>query len=46
VAYNLGLIYRDRNDRGRAIRWFTRAVQANPLDGDARRILERLKAEG
>jgi predicted Zn-dependent protease len=46
VAYNLGLIYRDRNDHDRAIHWFTRAVQANPLDGDARRILERLKAEG
>lgn len=46
VAYNLGLIYRDRNDHDRAIHWFARALQANPLDGDARRILERLKAEG
>jgi protein O-GlcNAc transferase len=46
VAYNLGLIYRDRNNRDCAIHWFARAVQANPLDGDARRILERLKAEG
>ena len=45
VAYNLGLIYRDRNDRDRAIHWFTRALQANPHDGDARRNLERLKAE-
>jgi protein O-GlcNAc transferase len=45
VAYNLGLIYRDRNDRGRAVHWFTRALEANPLDRDARRILERLKAE-
>ena len=45
VAYNLGLIYRDRNDRDRAIYWFTRALQANPLDRDARRILERLRAE-
>jgi predicted Zn-dependent protease len=44
VAYNLGLIYRDRNDHDRAIHWFTRAVQANPLDGDARRSLERLSA--
>ena len=46
VAYNLGLIYRDRNDNVRAIRWFTRALQANPLDADARRILEKLKAKG
>jgi protein O-GlcNAc transferase len=46
VAYNLGLIYRDRNDHDRAIHWFTRALQANPLDADARRILERLIAKG
>jgi len=46
VAYNLGLIYRDRNDHDRAIHWFTRALQANPLDADAQRILERLKAKG
>lgn len=32
VAYNIGLIYRDRGDRDRAIHWFTRALQANPLD--------------
>ncbi len=43
VAYNLGLIYRDRHDHDRAIQWFTRALQANPLDHDARRILERLQ---
>jgi predicted Zn-dependent protease len=46
VAYNLGLIYRDRNDHDRAIHWFTRALQANPLDADAQRILERLIAKG
>jgi len=46
VAYNLGLIYRDRNDHDRAIHWFTRALQANPLDADAQRILERLMAKG
>jgi predicted Zn-dependent protease len=45
VAYNIGLIYRDREDRERAIYWFTRALRADPLDADARRILERLKAE-
>ena len=43
VAYNIGLIYRDRNDRDRAIHWFTRALQGNPLDNDARRILERMQ---
>jgi protein O-GlcNAc transferase len=46
VAYNLGLIYRDRNDYDRAVHWFTRALQANPLDADAQRILARLKAKG
>ena len=46
VAYNLGLIYRDRNDFDHAIHWFTRALQANPLDADARRILERLQQTG
>jgi protein O-GlcNAc transferase len=45
VAYNLGLIYRDRDDRDRATHWFTRALQANPLDRDARRNLEGLQAE-
>jgi tetratricopeptide (TPR) repeat protein len=44
VAYNLGLIYRDRNEMADAIHWFTRALQANPLDDDARRILERLQS--
>ena len=43
VAYNIGLIYRDRGDRDRAIHWLTRALQANPLDSDARHILERLR---
>ena len=46
VAYNLGLIYRDRNDLDRAIHWFTRALQANPLDADAQRILAKLRAKG
>ena len=42
VAYNIGLIYRDRQDNGQAIHWFRRAVQTNPRDKDARRILKRL----
>ena len=45
VAYNIGLIYRDRNDIDRAIYWFTRALQANPQDRDAESILRRLRGE-
>ena len=44
VAYNIGLIYRDRNDVDRAIHWFTRALQTNPNDHDAQRILSRLRS--
>lgn len=42
VAYNIGLIYRDRRDTDQAIHWFTKAIQANPNDKDARSILRRL----
>jgi len=42
VAYNIGLIYRDRQENEQAIRWFRQAVQTNPRDKDARRILKRL----
>jgi tetratricopeptide (TPR) repeat protein len=42
VAYNLGLIYRDRRERDMARFWFGRAVQANPNDHDARKLLQRL----
>lgn len=44
AAYNIGLIYRDRRDTGQAIHWFTKAIQANPNDKDARSILQRLVA--
>ncbi len=43
VAYNLGLIYRDRGELEEAITWFQKAVQANPNDQDARNIIERLQ---
>ncbi len=46
VAYNIGLIYRDRGDRELAIDWFNRALQANPNDRDARRVLDRLLKAG
>jgi Flp pilus assembly protein TadD len=45
VAYNLGLIYRDRQEQTKAVYWFGQAIKANPNDNDARRLLERLSAE-
>jgi tetratricopeptide (TPR) repeat protein len=45
VAYNIGLIYRDRQEPEQAIHWFRRALQTNPQDSDARRILKRLLNE-
>jgi tetratricopeptide (TPR) repeat protein len=42
VAYNIGLIYRDRGELETAIHWFGRAIKANPNDQDARRIKARL----
>ena len=44
VAYNIGLIYRDRRDTDQAVRWFTKAIQANLNDQDAQSILRRLRA--
>ncbi|MFW6182525.1 MAG: tetratricopeptide repeat protein [Chloroflexota bacterium] len=45
VAYNIGLIYRDRKERAEAIRWFQRALDTNPKDRHAQNILEKLLAE-
>lgn len=45
VAYNIGLIYRDRQETAEAIHWFRQAVAHNPQDRDARRILQRLTSE-
>jgi tetratricopeptide (TPR) repeat protein len=42
VAYNLGLIYRGRQERERARYWFGRALVANPHDENARTLLGRL----
>lgn len=44
VAYNLGLIYRDRSEPEEAIRWFEQALETNPDDLDARNILRHLKS--
>ncbi|MAT98174.1 MAG: hypothetical protein CL608_13600 [Anaerolineaceae bacterium] len=43
VAYNIGLIYRDRREYEMAIAWFKRAVQANPNDQDARNLIDKLR---
>jgi tetratricopeptide (TPR) repeat protein len=43
VAYNIGLVYRDRRETGEAIRWFERALEINPDDEHARNILEKLR---
>lgn len=45
VAYNLGLIYRDRKENGKALHWFQRAVQANSNDKDARYYVKQLTQE-
>ena len=42
VAYNLGLIYRDRRDTEAAAGWFRRAIKANPNDRDAQMLLAKL----
>lgn len=42
VAYNIGLIYRDRKETDRALHWFQRALEANPNDKDARHFIEQL----
>ena len=43
VAYNIGLIYRDRREYDAAITWFTRAVQTNPNDQDARNLIVKMR---
>lgn len=42
VAYNIGLIHRDRGETELAIAAFRRAVLADPRDRDARRLLNKL----
>ena len=44
VAYNLGLIFRDRRNYERARYWFGEAIKADPRDQDARNLLARLAA--
>ncbi|UCG24300.1 MAG: tetratricopeptide repeat protein [Chloroflexota bacterium] len=42
VAYNIGLIYRDRQETEKAADWFRQAIQDNPNDHHARRILAKM----
>jgi tetratricopeptide (TPR) repeat protein len=44
VAYNIGLVYRDRREYDKAIEWFETAVRHNPRDQHARNILAKLQA--
>lgn len=43
VAYNIGLIYRDRKEYVDAIHWFQQALKTNPDDQHARQLLNKLK---
>lgn len=43
VAYNIGLVYRDRRETDKAITWFKKAIQANPNDQDARNLLRAME---
>jgi len=45
VAYNLGLIYKDRQEKENALHWFERALQANPNDKDAKQYIAQLRQE-
>lgn len=42
VAYNIGLIHKDRRERAEAITWFQRALESNPQDRDARYWINQL----
>ncbi len=44
VEYNIGLIHRDRGETELAINAFKRALEVNPNDTDARRMIEKLTA--
>ena len=45
VAYNIGLVYRDKGESDMAMHWFRQAVKHNPADRDARNLLNRLETE-
>jgi tetratricopeptide (TPR) repeat protein len=43
VAYNIGLIYRDRQENEKAIEWFEKALQHNSRDEHAASLLVKLQ---
>ena len=45
AAYNIGLIYRDRDDKVQALHWFQKAIQTNPNDQHAHNILRKLQQD-
>lgn len=45
VAYNIGLIYIDRQEKDKALHWFRRAVQADPNDRDAQYYIKKLTVD-
>jgi tetratricopeptide (TPR) repeat protein len=45
VAYNIGLIHKDRRERDSAISWFEQALRTNPKDKDARYWLKTLREQ-
>ena len=45
VNYNLGLIFRDRQDYARAGEEFRRALEVDPSDRDARKLWEEMRRE-
>lgn len=46
VAYNLGLIYLDRQELEQALRWFRQAAQTNPVDRDALNYIRQISTGG
>ena len=45
IAYNIGLIHRDRKENDQAIAWFEQAIKANPLDKDAKKLIKKLQSD-
>ncbi len=45
VAYNIGLIYRDRKDIDQALHWFRQALEANPNDAHAQQYIDQLSQQ-